>query len=342
MMIAQIDREMLRLRPGKVIGRLVAYGMIEGRPLTTRGRWINPLVFAGYGASQVLPQVKSVAAPIFVIGTGRSGTTVLGKLFAMHRQTVFLNEPKALWHFAHGAEDMIGSYTDRSARVRLANPEEPDAMARKIARVYGWALAWSGAERVVDKYPELVFRIDFVKSLFPDARFVCIARDGVDTAASVTSWSKRNGVSEQDETHDWWGRNDRKWRMLVDEIVPEHGDLAPFQDGLRANSHHLDRAAVEWIVSMREARRQGERHADDVLTIAYEALCAAPAETLRTIYAHCGLEDDAVAAGYAETIMEPAPDRGQIALAPEIVEPFIQTLREMDYAQSVERVTARL
>src|SRR5690606_40375856 len=49
----------------------------EGRPLTTRGRWINPLVFGLYRMAQRLPLGRPVREPAFILGMGRSGTTIL-------------------------------------------------------------------------------------------------------------------------------------------------------------------------------------------------------------------------------------------------------------------------
>ncbi len=340
-MVAQIDKTMFQKRLWKIPGRLMAYIFIEGRALTTKGQWINPVVFAGYKLAQIIrPPVKS-KAPIFIIGTGRSGTTVLGKLFALHRETVFLNEPKAIWHYAHGAEDIIGSYTTGPSTIRLAKAKDPQTLASKISNIYGWSLFWGGARRIVDKYPELVFRTDFVNDVFPDAKFIAILRDGVDTCSSVTNWSKRKGVVESGETHDWWGREDRKWHMIVDQIVPEHDDLAPFADKLRQTKDHRDRAAVEWIVSMREAQAAYANNPDKVLCIKFEALCEKPESILREMLEHCGLSDDTVFAEYSKQILDAPESYETLELMPEILEPFKKVLTEMAWENSVSRVVTR-
>jgi len=340
-MVAQIDKAMFRKRFWKIPGRLMAYIFIEGRALTTKGQWINPVVFAGYKLAQMIkPPVKS-KAPIFIIGTGRSGTTVLGKLFAMHSETVFLNEPKAIWHYAHGAEDIIGSYTTGPSTIRLEKAKDPQKLANKISNIYGWSLFWGGARRIVDKYPELVFRTDFVNDVFPDAKFIAILRDGVDTCSSVTNWSKRKGVVESGETHDWWGREDRKWNMIVDQIVPEHDDLAPLADQLRQTKDHRDRAAVEWIVSMREAQAAQTQQPDSVLCITYEDLCARPAEVLLEMTDSCDLAKDPVFEEYALSILSVADTYGSLELMEALVEPFKKTLADTGYSESISRVTVR-
>ena len=71
-MPAQIDRALLRTRPSKALERLVAATLFEGRPLTARGRWLNPLALA-LAARHARGAGGADARPIFVLGTGRSG-----------------------------------------------------------------------------------------------------------------------------------------------------------------------------------------------------------------------------------------------------------------------------
>ena len=118
-MIAQLDKAYISLRKRKVWSRLWAYFGFEGRPLTTKGRWINTLVFGFFNVLQLLPRLKRVEQPIFIIGTGRSGTTILGKILSIHKDVGYLNEPKAIWHFAYKNEDINGNYTRKSAKYRF-------------------------------------------------------------------------------------------------------------------------------------------------------------------------------------------------------------------------------
>ncbi len=340
-MVAQIDRQMILRRPWKIPGRLICYALIEGRPLTTRGRWINPLVFAGYRLARLVPAPWRAGPPIFIIGTGRSGTTILGKILAMHRDAVFLNEPKALWHHAHGGEDIIGSYSSAPARIALGPSPRAPQIAARLRRVYRWALFWGMGRRIVDKYPELVFRIPFVQSLFGQARFIAILRDGVDTCVSVVQWSGAHGRRRPGQCHDWWGRNDRKWRAIVDQLVPADPDLAPLAAHLAGARDRRDRAAVEWILAMRAALKAEADHPRAVLCIGYEQLCADPRRVLGKVRAHCDLRPDPVFDAYASAALGPAPARGTLALMPELVAPFRKTLEQTGYGASGARVTAR-
>ena len=83
-MVAQIDRLYIRTSPRKALVRILSYALFEGRPLTTKGQWINPLVLTLFSIQKRLPQLKQVRKPIFIVCTGRSGTTILCTLLSMH------------------------------------------------------------------------------------------------------------------------------------------------------------------------------------------------------------------------------------------------------------------
>ena len=340
-MPAQVDKQIYFLRPLKAIGRVLCWALVEGRPLTTRGRWINPLVFVGYRLAQIFPGSEQAQQPIYVVGTGRSGTTILGKILSVHKDVVFLNEPKALWHYAYPDEDIIGSYSKAPGRLRLRPEDANDQTKAKLTRVYSGILRFLGSKKIVDKYPEIVFRIEFVLRLLPKARFIAITRDGVDTCTSVTAWSEKHQTSANGLHIDWWGANDRKWKALVDELLVEHLDLLEFRDDLVRTVDHRDRAAVEWIVSMREVQAVTSRHSS-ITTISYEALCTDADEAIDTILKHCDLEPDHAVNEYARHALHGAPKYSDLELMPELVQPFKNTLIDMGYTRSVSRVQRRI
>ena len=335
-MVAQIDRHYIRTRPSRLWSRLISYGLFEGRPLTTRGQWINPLVFAHFALEAQLPPLKRSKAPIFVLGAGRSGTTILGILLSMHCDVGFLNEPKAMWHAAlGGGEDLIGSYDRGAARYRLDAADATPEVIRTLHHIQGAYLRLTGTRRVVDKYPELVFRLPFVKAIFPDARFLFIARNGWDTCASIKGWSGRHGTEADGESHDWWGADSRKWHLLVDQIVPEHADLALHAAEMRGWTDQEQRAIVEWIVTMREGHALAQAHPDEVLHVPYEEMCAAPRDWMTRIANFAGLSGDETFLSYAEEKLTEAQRHAPFALAPCLEAPFDETMRRLGYENSL-------
>ena len=130
----------------KVLPRFISYALFEGRPVTTKGRWINPLVFSILKTvSTTKNRYKSIEKPIFILGTGRSGTTILGIVLSMHREVGYLNEPKAIWHVIYPHEDIIGNYSRGDAKYRLAAEDATGDMRQRAAQMFGAYLTVTGS-----------------------------------------------------------------------------------------------------------------------------------------------------------------------------------------------------
>ncbi len=321
----------IKTRPTKVLNRLISYALFEGRPLTTRGRWINPLVFTLFSIEKRLPQLKKVEKPIFILGTGRSGTTILGIVLSMHKDVAFLNEPKALWHAVYPYEDVIGNYTRKKAFYRLDEKHVDENVKKYANRLYGFYLISTLSKRVVDKYPEMIFRVPFLKKIFPDAKFLFLVRNGWDTCKSIDTWSKRLGKEEQGEIHDWWGANDRKWNLLVEQIVSENEDLKKFIDEIKEFKNHTDRAAVEWIVTMKEGLKVLEKYPQNTMLVKYEELVNNPEKVLNNILEFTELDKDEIFINYGKNILKPAPPKEPYTINEKILPIFEKTMKQLGY-----------
>lgn len=294
-MVAQLDRTFLRIAPGRAASRLVGYSLFEGRPVTTAGRWWNPVVFGNLrlAADRV---GKRVDRPVFIVGMGRSGTTLLGRILAAHPSVGFLNEPKAMWHVIRDDEDIIGSYAPpHTGRLYLHAEDANDEVSRRGRALFAWYLRASRSKRVVDKYPELIFRHAFVRAIFPDARFLIAIRSPSSTLKSVAGWSEHHANGDAD----WWGVRDQKWDILWKQGVvqrPSNSDLVTV--GLaKENDNHV-RAAVEWIVTMREAISLAAIDPCAQL-IRYEELVRHPRGLTRNILRFCELPASSRTEDYA-------------------------------------------
>lgn len=329
-MPAQIDRALLATRPTKALERLVAWALVEGRPVTTRGRWINPLVFALGSLAAHLPESARAARPVFVLGTGRSGTTWLARTLGLHRELSFLNEPKALWHRVHPGQDVIGSYAATPGRLVLGAEDATAPVARRARRLHGAFACLTGGRRVLDKYPEMLFRVPFLRAIFPGATFVIAAREGWATARSIERWSALHGRTAGGARHDWWGVGERKWRSLVQECVPGEADLAPAAPALGALTGTRERAALEWTLSLRVAQRL--LGAPDVVLVRLEDLARAPEAELARVLAACALAPDPRVLAYARRTSQPAPRGEPFALPEPLAGAFARTAKEFGYA----------
>lgn len=328
-MPAQLDRAYVAARATKAAERLLAAALFEGRPLTARARWLNPFVFATLAAARGLPALAPVRAPLYLVGTGRSGTTWLGKVLSLHPELGFLNEPKALWHAAIPDEDLIGSYTRAPARLFLDERDATPRCRRVLRHGYGAFLRLTRSRRVLDKYPELVFRIDLVRALFPDARFLLLVRSGADTCRSVAAWSARHRTRRGGETHDWWGVDRRKFRALVEQGAAREPDLAGARAELLRLEREEDMAALEWILAMRAGLAARERHPGSVLVVPYEELALRPRPTVLRVLDFAGLARDERLLAYAEKSAAPRAPAAPLELPTILHGPFESTSTQL-------------
>lgn len=331
-MIAQLDGAYARVRPWKAVTRVLSWALFEGRPVTSRVHWINPAVLALLRAARRVPEPAEPVSPIYIVGTGRSGTTVLGKVLSLHPDVGFLNEPKAMWHVIHGREDLVGNFTLGPARYRLGADDATERVRTDARRVFGVYGRVAGAGRVLDKYPEMVFRVPFVRTIFPNARFLFLVRDGWDTLRSMDTWSDRHGVYRAGRWCDWWGVEDRKWRLLVEQVAAREEGLSLDPGWLKGLDDERDRAAVEWLLTMRE----GMRHLDDGVPfelVRFEDVTRDPATTLERILEFCDLSHDDGMLGYGAAELEGVPHKEPVELHPDVERPFLETMERMGYTR---------
>ena len=330
-MIAQVDSKYFKTRPAAALRRIATRAFFEGRPLTTKARWINSLYFFQFSLGKKLPSLKPVVKPVFIIGAGRSGTTILGTLLSIHPHVGFLNEPKAIWHAIYSKEDVIGHYDLGPAQYRLGKEDASDLVKQNAKRLFGSYLALTLSDRLVDKNPELTFRVPFVKTIFPDAKFVFLVRNGWNTCNSIHKWSEANAIQIGNEKHDWWGVNDRKWHFLVDQIIksdPQFSDLIPIIATLK---NHTDRAVVEWIVTMQEGLSQLRNYPDSVHLLHYEQLLVKPRASLKVLLDFCELPPDEKVSSYAEETLRPSTSHTQFPIHSALSAQFETTMAELGY-----------
>lgn len=281
-MIAQVDREYVQVAGVRATARrALSYLFFEGRPATTRGQWFNPIVNANLSLAVRRPLGQPLDRPIFILGVGRSGTTHLGRLLSAHASVGWLNEPKMIWHRILPDEDVSGFYAPWG-KFALEPADATSDVSMRAHRLFGHYLKTLGATRLVDKYPELTYRIPFLRQLFPDARILAIVRRPEDFVNSVEDWNRSHAAGDQD----WWGVRRSKWLRLCEQLVDADPEV------LRAHRSvsHLsiaEMAATEWALGMRALLK----HSGNIdAFVRYENLAAEPADVVESILESCGLE----------------------------------------------------
>jgi hypothetical protein len=330
-MIAQLDPLYIRTRPGKALVRVQSHLLFQGRFVTTKHRWLNRFLLAELACLKRFPQLKSVEKPIFIVGTGRSGSTILGKVLSMHRDLGFLDEPKVMWYTIDPREDVNGHFNRGPALYRFNSQDVTPELCEAAHRLFGAYLTVTRSKRVLDKNPEIVYRIPFVRTIFSDAKFIFLVRNGWDTISSITMWSKLFGRQVKGEIEDWWGVNQRKWRFMVAQLVPTEPLLTQVCEEIKLFTRHEDMAAVEWIVTMQEGLRFMQSLSTCIYLLRYEDLTQHPQDTLEKLLAFCELSEDAVFLSYAQQVLEPVPHKRPPNLSSIVHAPFLKTMRALNY-----------
>ena len=131
-----------------------------------------------------LKKNKTTFTPVFIIGCGRSGTTILGETLAQHPAIKYLNERRDLWHRAYPEFNIWGKDTKNAQLFtdkKNINPKK-NTLLRKLffrEQILG------NAKIVIEKLPINNFRLSFLQKSFPEARYIYLSRNGLEVSKSI-------------------------------------------------------------------------------------------------------------------------------------------------------------
>ncbi len=252
----------------------------------------------GEGKPSMSKVVAEVRSPVFIVGCGRSGTTLLFDLLKRHQSLV------STTGFPDG-EDHVGWIRHGGALISgLANPNndsghvghhfclhmnEADVtqdIRRAMHRYYAEeVLAERPTGRVVNKCPHLSNKLRYVLEIFPDARIVQIVRDPV---AMVASWVKV--MQAVPDLLIYWPDSDYPclWVMPAGDAPGRRQCFA--RESRVYPGGGLLRFADYWAEVNRNIPSQLADMSDQLLTIRYEDLVADPTKLLRQVTDFCRLD----------------------------------------------------
>jgi hypothetical protein len=232
------------------------------------------------------PAPAEITPPAFIVGCGRSGTTILGKLFTEHPEVTYLREPYHLWAAVDRRADVTGLHVvTPDVRFFLDEGDRTEEAQRRFDRLIPGA-ARPGT-RVIEKTPHNAARIGWLEALAPGARYVHIARNGLSVAKSIDGIATTSSyrMAFKPRYNQWWGTDESKWRALAAEGPPR----GYYPDEVSLLSTHAQRAAYEWLCSLGEVDRHRDGLGERLLEITYTGLTGEPEATLRALCGHLGI-----------------------------------------------------
>lgn len=126
--------------------------------------------------------VEQRHVPIFIVGMHRSGTTLLERMLAGHSQVGDAGETSAFHAQLELALDRAAPAGIDAAFARLMKDADHDAIARGYAGSARWLSR--GNAFFTEKLPQNFFNVGFIAKAMPQARFLHLVRDPVDTCFS--------------------------------------------------------------------------------------------------------------------------------------------------------------
>ena len=225
--------------------------------------------------------------PGFIVACGRSGTTILGRLFATHPEIAYLREPYHYW----AQVDRRCDVTNLHYRVRglwfMDAEDRTDRAQIVFNRLVMGERARSGKPMVVEKTPHNIARIGFLEALAPGARYVHIVRNGIDVCRSIEQLATLQPyrMAFRSRYNQWWGEDGAKWRALSEE-GPKRGYFANEVARLVTDAQ---RGAYEWLTSLGEAERWRDRLGERLLELRYQDLTTDPRGCLARLCEHLGV-----------------------------------------------------
>ena len=164
-----------------------------------------------------------VFSPVFIIGCGRSGTTILGNTLSLHPEIKYLNERRDLWHKSYPEFD-IWNKNMQNSKLYV---DEKDIVLRKhnLLRYFFFReQVLANAKILVEKLPINNFRLKFLRKSFPNARYIYLTRNGLEVSKSIEKAIQKGGwlrshdllkscnIENSDQNKGIW-----EWKLSIDQ-----------------------------------------------------------------------------------------------------------------------------
>lgn len=225
------------------------------------GRWV---VRCGV-ASLFLPAAPGSRSPVFVAGTGRSGTHFLARTIDSHPDFANLT----------GGEENPYVFYDV---LREATRRESSKKKEKfVLNRYESLVRCAGEKRIVDQSHPIVWMADSVFRYFPEGKMIFIIRDPLSVAYSTLH---HKGVS--------------RWLKCYKEF--EHPNSFLGTDLVSLGEYRtmsmVERSTVRWFSHVKRAFELEKSFPDNFRIISYEKLCLEPMATLQSVGEFLGVDPE--------------------------------------------------
>lgn len=129
--------------------------------------------------ANILP--PTLRRAIIIIGSARSGTTILGSTLAQHSSLAYAEEPRMVWRYAN----------DRRSDLLQPDQATPEVI-QHIRTWFDQFVTNASRHRLLEKSPSNALRLGFVDRVLPDCQFIHIMRNGIDSVLAIRDLWQRH------------------------------------------------------------------------------------------------------------------------------------------------------
>ena len=145
-------------------------------------------------------------SPIFIVGCGRSGSTVVSKIISGHPDIAILSEPRLIWMQVFPYFDVWSAQASkRGGSLRILRNLDSES-SLKISSLFNSVTNLVSKKYLVERTPENTFRLDWIDSLFPNCKFIMVKRNPIQIARSISRF----------QPHTWFGFDNYKWKKILE------------------------------------------------------------------------------------------------------------------------------
>jgi len=235
------------------------------------------------GQTTFLLPDKSISCPIFILGCGRSGTTILGTTLSMHSKVAYLNERRDLWFQAYPETDI---WTDKAAvrngKIILTSTDADNIKSKRLRKLFWLETIMPKKPVFIEKLPINNFRLDFINSIFPDARYLHIYRNGLEVAKSIEKIA---------DTGRWFGKTKEKykWKQLV-EIAKKENQTHTLSE---LCTNNFEKGLLEWRLSTEAVVSFSKNLPPDrFIEVSYDSFITKPLDVIEEIFSFIGIDNE--------------------------------------------------
>ena len=209
--------------------------------------------------------------PIFIIGCGRSGTTILGDTLSQHPNIKYLNERRDIWHKSY-PEFNVWSENVKHAKLHVSEDDVDKNKTDILYHLFFREQVIGKASVLLEKIPVNNFRLDFLNTSFPNAKYIYLTRNGIDVSNSIERKISKNN----------WFKG-HKYDLLV-KYAKKRGTYFEAEN-------NLEKGFLEWKLSITSSDKFFRKIDNNkFIHLSYEGLVENTQESLKEIFSFLKLD----------------------------------------------------